>query len=113
MGPKVSIVIVNLNQARLTLGCIRSIADHTGSSEYELIVVDNGSRADEIEILSRASHRFELTRLDRNMFFGEASNIGAEQATGELVLFLNNDIKVTPGWIEPLIATSLVFTNRI
>ena len=39
------------------------------------------------------------------MFFGEPSNIGAELATGDLVVFLNNDIKVTPRWIEPLIAT--------
>jgi GT2 family glycosyltransferase len=104
VGQIVSIVIVNLNQARLTLGCIESIVEHTKDCAYEIIVVDNGSIAEEIEILKRAADRFKLTRLDRNMFFGEASNIGAEQATGDLVLFLNNDIKVTPGWIDPLVA---------
>ena len=105
MSQKVSIVIVNLNQARLTLGCVASIMDHTKGSAYEIIVVDNGSSADEIEILGGASSPFKLIRLDQNMFFGEASNIGAEQATGDLVLFLNNDIKVTTGWIEPLLDT--------
>ena len=105
MSQKVSIVIVNLNQARLTLGCIASIVEHTKSHAYEIIVVDNGSSGSEVEILESASDRFRLIRLDRNMFFGEASNIGAEQAIGNLVLFLNNDIKVTPGWIEPLIRT--------
>lgn len=102
MSQKVSIVIVNLNQARLTLACVESIEQHT-SCAHEIIVVDNGSLAEEIEILNRAADRFRLIRLDRNMFFGEASNLGAEQATGNLVLFLNNDIKVTSGWIEPLI----------
>lgn len=105
MSRKVSIVIVNLNQARLTLGCVASIVKHTQGRAYEIIVVDNGSHAEEIEIFSGASGQFKLIRLDRNMFFGEASNIGAEQATGDLVLFLNNDIKVTAGWVEPLIRT--------
>jgi GT2 family glycosyltransferase len=102
---KISIVIVNLNQARLALDCIESIVEHTKNCEYEIIVVDNGSSADEIAILKRASDQINLIRLDRNMFFGEASNIGAEHATGDLVLFLNNDIKVTHRWIEPLLAT--------
>jgi GT2 family glycosyltransferase len=104
VAQKVSIIIVNLNEARLTLDCIASIIAHTTSSEYEIIVVDNGSGVSEVEILNRASDQFKLIRLDRNMFFGEASNIGAERATGELVLFLNNDIKATPGWLEPLVA---------
>jgi GT2 family glycosyltransferase len=105
VSQKVSIVIVNLNQARLTLGCVASIVEHTKGRACEIIVVDNGSSADEIEILGSASGPFKLIRLDRNMFFGEASNVGAEHATGDLVLFLNNDIKVTSGWIEPLIET--------
>jgi GT2 family glycosyltransferase len=105
VSQKISIVIVNLNQARLTLGGIASIIEHTSSHACEIIVVDNGSSASEIEILQSASDRFRLIRLDRNMFFGEASNIGAEHATGDLILFLNNDIKVTPGSIESLVET--------
>lgn len=105
MARKVSIVIVNFNQANLTLACISSIVEHTTSCEYEIIVVDNASDANEAEILARASHQFKIVHLERNMFFGEPSNIGAELASGDLVLFLNNDIKVTPRWIEPLIAT--------
>jgi GT2 family glycosyltransferase len=104
VGQKVSIVIVNFNQARLALGCIGSIVEHTKSCEYEIIVVDNGSSAGEVAILESVSDQINLIRLDRNMFFGEASNIGAEHTTGDLVLFLNNDIKVTHRWIEPLLA---------
>jgi GT2 family glycosyltransferase len=105
VSEKVSIVIINLNQARLTLGCIDSIVEHTSELAYEIIVVDNGSSADELDVLKRASDRFKLICLNRNLFFGEASNIGAERATGDLLLFLNNDIKVTPRWMEPLVGT--------
>ena len=103
MGQKISIIIVNSNEARLTLRCVDSVIENAESSEFEIVVVDNGSDASEVERLNLASDKFRLIPLDRNMFFGEASNIGVEHATGELVLFLNNDIMVTSGWIEPLI----------
>jgi GT2 family glycosyltransferase len=102
--PKVSIVIVNLDRAALTLDCIESILAHTERDLCEIIVVDNGSAAAERETLTRASHRFRLVQLERNMFFGEASNIGAEQGSGDHVLFLNNDVTVTAGWLDTLLA---------
>jgi len=105
VGPKVSIVIVNLNRAALTLDCITSIIAHTKRGAYEIIVVDNGSVATETEVLAQASHQFKLLLLDRNMFFGEASNIGAEYGSGDHVLFLNNDVKVTAGWLDALLGT--------
>lgn len=104
MHPKVSIVIVNLNRAALTLDCVKSIVAHTERDLYEVIVVDNGSAAAETEKLVQASHQFKLIPLDRNMFFGEASNIGAEHGSGDYVLFLNNDVKVTAGWLDALLA---------
>jgi GT2 family glycosyltransferase len=104
VSPKVSIVIVNLNRAALTLDCVKSVVAHTERDLYEIIVVDNGSEATETEQLARAPHQFKLVRLDRNMFFGEASNIGTEQGSGDYVLFLNNDVKVTAGWLDPMLA---------
>lgn len=105
MSAKVSIVIVNLEQAALTLDCVASIEAHTERGLYEIVVVDNGSAPEEVETLAKASDRFKLLPLNRNMFFGEASNIGAEHASADLVLFLNNDVEVTPGWLQPLLAT--------
>lgn len=103
MSPKVSIVIVNLDRADLTLDCIASVAAHTPRDIYEIIVIDNGSTAPEREKLARASHAFTTIQLERNMFFGEPSNIGAERARGEYVLFLNNDVTVTAGWLDALL----------
>lgn len=105
MRPKVSIVIVNLNRAALTLDCVKSILAHTERDLCEIIVVDNGSAAAETGKLAAASHQFKLIPLDRNMFFGEASNIGAEHGSGDYVLFLNNDVTVTAGWLDALLAT--------
>ena len=104
VSAKVSIVVVNLDRAALTLDCIDSIIAHTDRGLYEIIVVDNGSAPLEINQLVEASHQFKLIPLERNMFFGEPSNIGAEQGSGDYIVFLNNDVKLTAGWLDTMLA---------
>ena len=101
-NPTVSIIIVNRNLANLTLNCVDAVVAHTEVGLYEIIVVDNGSDAVEVETLVRASSNFRLIALNRNMYFGEANNIGVENAAGEYVLFLNNDVLVTHDWFNQL-----------
>jgi GT2 family glycosyltransferase len=101
---KVSIIIANRNRADLTLNCVDAVAKHTDDGLYEIVVVDNGSAANEVEMLIRASpHLFRIIALNRNAFFGEANNIGVEDAAGEYILFLNNDVIVTHGWLDQLL----------
>ncbi|SAL13979.1 glycosyl transferase family protein [Caballeronia udeis] len=101
--PEISIVILNWNKAQLTIECLASIFEHTRGSRYEVIVVDNGSRADEYSMLSGYVGPHRLLRLGENRFFGEGNNLGAELAKGEFVMFMNNDVTVTPNWLSPLI----------
>ena len=104
--PMVSIIIVNLNGVALTESCIRSVCAHTARGTFEIVIVDNGSSPAEIEQLSRLSQGdITLIPLGRNLFFGEANNIGVEKARGEYVVLLNNDAEVTAGWLERLMAT--------
>lgn len=100
--PKVSIVILNFNKANLTIDCLHSIWEHTNGYYYEVIVVDNGSQPNEFKALSEFKGAYKLLRLDVNRFFGEGNNIGAELAKGEFLLFMNNDVVVTPNWLSPL-----------
>lgn len=105
-SPTLSILIVNWNGSALTETCMKAIDNHTKSVDFRMVVVDNGSRPDELERLRRscALHDAHLIELNENLFFGRANNIGAEAATGEYLLLLNNDVTVTPGYIEPLMA---------
>jgi GT2 family glycosyltransferase len=103
--PMVSIIIVNLNGVALTESCIRSVCAHTAPGTFEIVIVDNGSSPAEIEQLSRLSQGdITLILLGRNLFFGEANNIGVERARGEYIVLLNNDAEVTAGWLERLMA---------
>lgn len=53
--PLISIIILNLDEAALTLDCIASIVQNTEEGTYEIIVVDNGSTALEAEKLAKTS----------------------------------------------------------
>ena len=103
LEPEVSIVILNYNKPEMTRACLAHVWAHTSGYRYEVIVVDNGSSAENLRQLRQIVGPFRLLPLQINRFFGEGNNIGAEAANGSYVVFLNNDAFVTQGWLTPLI----------
>jgi O-antigen biosynthesis protein len=110
-NPLVSIVILNFNKAHLTIECLKSLWQHTQEYSYEIIVVDNGSRAEDFSKLVAFKGAYQLLRLDINRYFGEGNNIGAELAKGEFLLCMNNDVTVTPEWLSPLMNAFCVYSD--
>lgn len=99
-----SIVIVNWNKSSMTIQCVAQILENT-STPFEIIVVDNGSEESEYAKLTslRSLQNLRIVRLEVNRYFGEANNIGVEEARSDLICFLNNDAFVTKGWEKPLL----------
>ena len=102
--PRVSIVIPCWNKAELTLSCLQSLQATTDPALFEVILVDNGSTDATVNLARAAGRRFTVVRNDDNVGFGPACNQGAARARGDIVLFLNNDTVLMPGWLEPLVA---------
>jgi len=107
-NPSVSIVIPVLNQSGYTVQCFESIRLNTGLPT-EVIWVDNGSQTHEIEIIRRQASRLSNCKVilnKENLGFIRATNQGIKEATGDYVILLNNDTRVTRGWditlIKPL-----------
>jgi GT2 family glycosyltransferase/glycosyltransferase involved in cell wall biosynthesis/Flp pilus assembly protein TadD len=100
----VSIIIPTLNNIEYTRQCIESIRQTTGTVTYEIIVVDNGSTDGTRTYLSseEKAGRLRVIYNDKNETFSHANNQGAAIAQGEYLLFLNNDTKPLPGWLEAL-----------
>lgn len=92
--PKVSILVVLFERAELSLACFESLQRLDGPS-FELIVVDNGSQDDTAELLDRLEGAAALRNSD-NRGFLRAANQAAKLASGELLLFLNNDAELLP-----------------
>ncbi|HUF17879.1 MAG TPA: glycosyltransferase [Thermoanaerobaculia bacterium] len=102
---RVSIVILNFNGGDHTSACLRSLWKLTyPPGSVEIIVVDNASSDGSAEAISEGFPGVNLVRSPENVGFSRGANLGAEHATGEFLAFLNNDMKVDPSWLDPLVA---------
>lgn len=99
---KTSIVILTFNKLPLTIQCLESLWKNT-SAPYELILVDNGSKDGTIEYLRNLGDRIILIENPYNYGFAKGCNQGTEVASGDQILFLNNDTILPPGWLEPMV----------
>jgi GT2 family glycosyltransferase/glycosyltransferase involved in cell wall biosynthesis len=101
---KVSVVVQNRNNFALTSKAVDSVLSHT-DKDVEIILVDNGSDSDGLEELKNnfKDTRVSILSVGVNRFIGEGNNIGAESASGDILVFLNNHVMVTENWLEPLI----------
>ncbi len=95
-----SIVMINRNTPQVTLDALHSIEKsypkEVKSGEYEVSLVDNGSRDNSPEILKEYAtkttiKKFHLTLNPVGLGFSRGNNIGLKKTDGEYVLFLNND----------------------
>jgi hypothetical protein len=107
--PTVSIIVVNYNGSEHLISCLESICcDHTGS-EREILVVDNASTDNSLEILAEVSERYpcvKIIRSETNRGYSGGINIGSSRAHGKYVAILNMDLIVTNAWLAPLIEFS-------
>ena len=105
--PSVSIVVLTALGPLHLRDCLTSLAGLTYPSELrEVIVVDNGSAEDPGPVASAAFPGARVVRLPRNLGFAVGNNLGAIEARGELLAFLNDDTRVDPEWLGELVATA-------
>lgn len=98
-----TIVILTYNNLDLNKNCIESVFKYT-TGDFEVIVVDNGSQDKTAEYLANLKNsRIKIILNKKNLGFAKGNNLGAKKASGDILVFLNNDTKVTKGWLEPLI----------
>lgn len=101
MRPFVSVIVSHHRQSHLLKGCLASIGSHT-SPGYELIVVANN--ADTNQLISDDSVQSgRIIRIGKNLGNGPALNIGAEHARGQYLVFLDEDMVATAGWLDALL----------
>ncbi len=98
-SPIASIVIVHYGSYDDLRRCITSIDAFT--KDAEVIVVDNDQLSSEF---SQTVPHVRLIRAGGNKGFGFACNLGASFAKSSVLVFMNNDIEVEAGWLEPLLA---------
>jgi len=97
-----SIIIPHHNNTSIIVNCLKSLYKHTASN-HEIIVVDNGSSDNSIQLIEEGFERTIIIKSKINLGYAGGCNLGAQKAKNNLLIFLNNDTEVTSNWINPLI----------
>lgn len=109
--PLASIVLVTWGESAVTERCLESLRATLGPElergTFEIVVADNASPDDTLEMLARWAPLVRVVALPENRNFSGGCNAGAEAANGEVIVFLNNDTVVAPDTLVPLVEQAL------
>ena len=101
---KLSIIILCWNDREVIAECLRSILANTHSTDFEVIVSDNGSTDGSVEFIRSSYPTVHLIENGRNLRFAKANNVGIRASRGEYVLILNPDTIVHEGSLDKMIS---------
>lgn len=102
-----SVVVSTFNRSSLLRGAVDRLMAQRTTVPYEVIVIDNNSTDDTASVLEELAGQF--SRRLRRGFEGRQGvsygrNKGIELSRGSLVAFTDDDVQVTPGWVEGIAA---------
>jgi GT2 family glycosyltransferase len=105
MAIRCSVIVPVHNRVSLTRQCLEALFGSPPlDASWEIVVVDDASADLTPSILAAYGDRIRVVRLDYNVGFAGACNQGAAIASGEYLLFLNNDTLPKDGWLDSLVA---------
>jgi len=105
--PKISIIIPTRDHVDVLRTCVSSIIRLTRYPNYEIIIVDNGSKKDETlkYFTEIESDKISIVSYDIPFNYSKINNLGVEHATGSYICLMNNDIEIiTPDWLEEMLS---------
>lgn len=102
----ISVVVVNWNGKPMLADCLGSLRSQT-FSDFEVLVVDNGSTDGSAQWVCQNFPEFRLVELGENRGFAGGNNAGISEARGEWIALLNNDAVAHASWLEGVYRAAL------
>lgn len=105
VDPEASVIVVTFDNLVFNRLCLESVLEYADSPALELIVVDNGSTDGTVDYVRALAAEHDTVRPvfnDANAGFARALNQGIDVARGRMLVLLNNDTVVAPGWLAGL-----------
>lgn len=108
LQPLVSIIIPTKDQLTLLKTCLDGLWRQTSYQKFEVIVIDNQS--EEAETLAylkvlRSTENVKVMHYDHPFNYSEMNNIAVDEAQGELICFLNNDVSIIDeNWLAEMVS---------
>lgn len=105
--PLVSVVLLSYGKWEFSRDCFKSLYERTYYPRFETIFIDNKSDDETVDYIKKHIDgkypNLTVRYQSKNTGFGGGNNIGMKLTKGEYIILLNNDTKVTPGWISRLV----------
>jgi len=98
-----SIIILNWNGAEMLRTYLPSVIANTTLPGCEIIVADNGSTDNSLEVLQKEFPSVRIIALDQNYGFAEGYNRALAQTDADYTVLLNSDVETPEGWLAPLL----------
>ncbi|RTZ64586.1 MAG: glycosyltransferase family 2 protein, partial [Aquificaceae bacterium] len=99
---QLDIIIVSYNTAEYTKRAIQSVYDETKATEFNIVVVDNASPDNSVELIRKNFPDVQLIESKENLGFAGGVNLGAKAVNSDYVLLLNPDTIILDGAIDKL-----------
>ncbi len=96
----IAVVILNWNGEDLLKQFLPSVVRY--SDHAQIYVIDNASTDNSIQYLKNNFPNVKTIKLDRNLGYAGGYNQGLREVEEDILVLLNNDVEVTPQWLEPL-----------
>lgn len=102
---KISIITVNHNCSYYIKMLLDSIIKNVRYKNLEVIIVDNASTDDSLNIIKTYNDKLDIKIIKNknNETYSKANNQAASISNGKYLLFVNNDVEVSEGWLESLL----------
>lgn len=101
-SPMITILVLNYNGKKWLQQLLPTVKK-IKYPKLEVLIVNNGSTDDSAKFLKENYPKFKVLEIKKNCGYAGANNFGAKKARGKYILFLNNDTKVTPNFLKPLV----------
>jgi GT2 family glycosyltransferase len=98
-----AIVILNWNGEKYLQQFLPTLIENTRLADVEIIVADNASTDNSMEVLKAEFPTVRTILLDKNYGFAGGYNKAFAQVEADYLVLLNSDVEVTSHWLEPLI----------
>jgi GT2 family glycosyltransferase len=101
----VSLIVLNYNGLGVIDRCLRSLVQQNFPKEqYEIVVVDNASTDASLTALQKNFGSTQVLRSNWNRGYAGGANFGALHSKGDVLVFLNNDVKLSKEWLKNMTA---------
>ncbi len=100
--PKVAVVIIHWNRCNLLEQFLPYLVVSTYTN-MDIYVADNASTDNSVAFLKQHYPSIKIILLDKNYGYADGYNQALKHVEADYFVLLNNDIEVTPSWIEPII----------